>query len=412
MRTALLLFLSVFVLSCSAQPAKKLVLKNSLKIARPDERMVLNRQQLSAFFGVVPAGQVPELIDGEGGSIPSQTDDLDRNGNWDELAFVCSFKPGEIKTISCRYIPENKLPHYIIRTSVCFSKLDSTGHYQPLEKEVMPAEHTVNTLQRYQLEGPAWENDCIGFRNYFDSRNAMDIFGKRTNQMVLDQTDLDPKVAEYMTMQPWGMDILMVAGSLGAGGLGIYAKDSLYRLTGAKVTSFELIARGPVRAVLRLNYAGVRIAGDVIDLHHEISIWAGEPGYHSRVWLTGATQTVQLVAGLPHIKNKSLRVHNEKGNHFSLSTFDRQADSGDHLGMALLLPVKDYAGSATSPVSGNGVTQTYYAKLRIKNKQAVNFWFIAGWEGQDKAYAHEGYFHDLLYHEAMRLDSPVEVSQR
>ena len=30
----------------------------------------------------------------------------------------------------------------------------------------------------YQMEGPAWENENVGFRLYFDERNAIDIFGK------------------------------------------------------------------------------------------------------------------------------------------------------------------------------------------------------------------------------------------
>ena len=37
------------------------------------------------------------------------------------------------------------------------------------------------------MEGSAWENDLVGFRNYMDQRNGMDIFGKTTPDMVLDQ---------------------------------------------------------------------------------------------------------------------------------------------------------------------------------------------------------------------------------
>ncbi len=42
------------------------------------------------------------------------------------------------------------------------------------------------TSAAYQMEGPAWENDLVGFRNYLDQRNGMDIFGKIESRMVLD----------------------------------------------------------------------------------------------------------------------------------------------------------------------------------------------------------------------------------
>jgi len=29
----------------------------------------------------------------------------------------------------------------------------------------------------FQMEGPGWENDVVGFRNYFDARNGIDIYG-------------------------------------------------------------------------------------------------------------------------------------------------------------------------------------------------------------------------------------------
>ncbi len=54
----------------------------------------------------------------------------------------------------------------------------------------MKTNDTKFTVPVYQMEGPAWENDIVAFRNYYDARNGIDIYGKRVNEMVLDSVGL------------------------------------------------------------------------------------------------------------------------------------------------------------------------------------------------------------------------------
>ena len=52
----------------------------------------------------------------------------------------------------------------------------------PATEEVLPANEVYKALgyQRYQTDGPSWENDKVGFRHYLDGRNSKDVFGKKT----------------------------------------------------------------------------------------------------------------------------------------------------------------------------------------------------------------------------------------
>lgn len=50
------------------------------------------------------------------------------------------------------------------------------------------------------MEGPAGKNDKVGFRNYYDLRNGMDIFGKITDKMVLDTIGL---TGSYHDLSNW-----------------------------------------------------------------------------------------------------------------------------------------------------------------------------------------------------------------
>jgi len=58
------------------------------------------------------------------------------------------------------------------------------GTFKNVESLQVPEEHTDHTwFIRY--EGPGWENSQIGYRLYLDWRNAIDIFGKKVDTLVL-----------------------------------------------------------------------------------------------------------------------------------------------------------------------------------------------------------------------------------
>ena len=70
----------------------------------------------------------------------------------------------------------------------------------------VPKEHTDHTwFIRY--EGPGWENNQIGYRLYLDWRNAIDIFGKKVDSLVLPYVGQDG-FDSYHDPADWGQDIL------------------------------------------------------------------------------------------------------------------------------------------------------------------------------------------------------------
>ena len=114
-------------------------------------------------------------------TLPSQLNDTDNDGQWDELFFVADFNPKESKSV--RLFWTDQKPIYKVRTSVRFGKRTSADTpVQPATSETMMANELPKSLgyQQYQTDGPSWENDKVGFRHYLDGRNAKDLFGKKT----------------------------------------------------------------------------------------------------------------------------------------------------------------------------------------------------------------------------------------
>ena len=98
-------------------------------------------------------------------------------------------------------------------------------------------------------EGPGWESQMVGYRLYLDGRNAIDVFGKKTTDMVLKQVG---RGDDYHQMQPWGMDILKVGASLGGGGFGVLEDGEARQIGPAIQFSAKILRNGPQRAIVEV----------------------------------------------------------------------------------------------------------------------------------------------------------------
>ena len=400
---------------------------NPTEMERIDEGVVLSREELAAF-GDITKG-VPVLTAPNGQIILSQLDDINDDGQWDELAFVHTFAPNE--TVEVKVEMAQKAPEMMARTQVRFAKNKNTDQ-NPIEGQLLTEETKTDRKWQdnqvyYQAEGPVWENDKVAFRHYFDERNGVDIFGKTTDSLVADRMGYDTKNASYHELQPWGMDILKVAGSLGAGALAIETKDGkLHRLSKTAKSSYKQIASGPARAIFRLNYEGWQLpGGNTIGLEQQISLWAGHYWYQSQVKLNGIKGKRHLVAGITTVKLTDrdplfFRVNNEE--YVSIATHARQSEAHnaaskdephDFLGMGILVPKNMYAGKASAPKKGEGndVTTTYYVKLEAEPEKEVVYYFFAGWAYGNKSFSDAETFLELIDDQADRLDTPIEIQK-
>ena len=139
------------------------------------------------------------------------------------------------------------------------------------------------------MEGVAWENDKVGFRNYMDQRNGMDIFGKLTQENGPGQCGNQPAVPATMNRIAWGMDILKVGTSLGAGGIGYMYNDSIYRVgdtgSGSLPAWFSREVSEADSIFPLITGAWTEMKSNVIQ---QIEISAGKHYYQSSVSFSGS----------------------------------------------------------------------------------------------------------------------------
>ncbi|MEQ8240470.1 MAG: DUF4861 family protein [Cyclobacteriaceae bacterium] len=394
------LFLVLMVFGCAEKPS--ILLKNKETKALDNQPLVLNR----TYFDLKPEDYLI-FKDQSQNPIPAQFDDFDGDGLWDEVALELNFQPSEELSLNYEIVAQYQIPEFEIKTNAHLGvSPDRDKQFVSTQEVVRPDDHVAqSTPFLYQFEGPGWESDKVAFRAYFDNRNGKDIFGKKTSEMVLPKVGLG---GNYHAMGDWGMDILKVGGSLGAGAIGILKNDSIYRLTNTEKASFKIIAQGAVRTLIEFKYEGWEVGDSSYDLIETISIWAGKRHYQSDLLLSGDGQDT-LVTGIVNLKglaSKTLETPNVKLHY----THGKQSESGDYLGMGLIIPTKGLIAFGEAPKSGSGVTNTYTALLK-PNNGLYQFAFYAGWELENDDFKSEASFAKALKEETTTFNNSIEIKK-
>src|SRR5690606_13009509 len=190
---------------------------------------------------------------------------------------------------------------------------------------------------------------------------------------------------DYHSLQDWGMDVLKVGNSLGAGALALLKGDSIYRLGDTDEAYFRIVTEGPVRSIIELKYKGWKVAGQQYDLTETITIWAGKRSYTSEVVLEGGNGTDTLVTGIVDLIGVE-KIERQAAGHQLLYTHGVQSENKDNLGMGILVADSGFVGFGAAPKEGDGVTNTYTALLKPEGGR-YKFHFFAGWELEDSGFA-------------------------
>jgi hypothetical protein len=406
---------------CKAQQkaeGTKITLTNTSELAVPQKAITIKRSQLS----VTETGTIYPILIHKKDTIPAQLNDLDGDGKWDELFLVTDFAPNEKKTVVLKWSGVD--PKFAIKTSVRFGKREAKNlPVQPATEEVLMANQVHKKLgfQKYQTDGPTWENDKVGFRHYLDGRNSKDVFGKKTPAITPENVGINSKGEvedNYHQMYDWGRDIFPVGSSAGLGGyallidnkinrLGILASDTLNNV---EKTTFKIVSEGPVNSVLSYKYQNWEASGNKYQVQETTSIWPGMYGYKNTVRIEGLKGKEMFLAAISNLNNKNPLKVVEAGDWVCLIQHDYLTYERTWiLGTAILVPEKIYKGYIEAPKTGQ-LTDSYLAKLSVENNKEISYYAIAGWElSADQNFKDAAYFSNYVTTLVKQLSAKINV---
>lgn len=218
-----------------------------------------------------------------------------------------------------------------------FWSLDSReyqeGKFVNVTELDVPKQHTDHSwFIRY--EGPGWENKQIAYRLYLDWRNAIDIFGKKTDTLVLPFVGQDG-FDSYHNDGPWGQDILKAGASLGIGGYGRMVGDTIAHFNEVDKTLVK-VDNASTASAITIDYKGWKTGDVTTDLKSVIQIFPEDRFLKAE--LTPSVEFEGLAAGIVKFDDIPLmQATSESGDWAYIATYGVQTLAGenDQLGMAL-----------------------------------------------------------------------------
>ena len=399
-----------------AQVSTTVQIANPATIARVDELIVLKQQEIAKQLSSIPKFIA---VTHAGKQLPVQHVDTDLDGSWDEVVFLYSFKANEKASFTISAAAAGNSAGIEQRAHVRMRKKNADDSFAPsIISETMPlrnppTDFSKQPLPMYLTEGPAWENDKVAFRLYFDMRNNKDIYAKTTSKMMMDTVGVNHKVS-YHNLADWGMDVLHVVKSLGAGALALSVprrgmEDTLIRLGGRDITKtvYQQVADGPLLARFTVTYDWV-INDKPVQVKEEIGVWGGQYFYDSKVTVKGAPAGTKLVTGIADFYENTFETIND-GNAVIAFSYGKQSENKDNLGLGILVDRKTFAKADSINKSNTDINETYIVSQNITGDKPLYYRFYSGWERTDKRFTTFQLFKDFLKEEAVKYSQPVQI---
>jgi hypothetical protein len=407
----LIIALSIILSGCTCNELEReypksftIKVTNRIDIERKDASVFVDIPAIKEKYPDFNPGAFVVIEDEK--ELASQMINCDIDGK--KIIFMTDFSPKETRKLTVRYAKEGiKTREYPRKTQGILSvkyggkwvgnKYEG-GTFRDTNYMEVPPEHTVHS-EFIRIEGPGWESDKVGYRLYLDLRNAIDIFGKKVDSVVLQGVGQDG-FDSYHEMSPWGMDILKVGEALGIGAVGIWENGKVRNVSETEKRLCEILADGPVYSLLRIKYPGWKTNSGKYNLTSWLSITAGSRLTKYDIIINKDIDN--LCTGIVKSDQVNILKSEDKESGWSyLATYGNQSIIGDKLGMAIL-----YRNEDEVMVTEDELNQVVVLKSR---EGKLTYYFLAAWEQESKGIKNEKEFIDYLEKVIKELDSPLSV---
>jgi len=346
--------------------------------------------------------------------IPSQVIDDDDDNKADYIVFAVTINKKEV--IEYQFFQTsliNKERNYPKRTQAELSckfggrfekRKDDSEKYEYVGGEFknvnflkVPPEHTDHSWY-IRYEGPGWESDKVGYRFYLDWRNAIDIFGKCTNEMILHKVGLND-FESYHKMNNWGMDIFKVGNSLGIGSIAMWDNNKTVKISSADSTICYIKDNGVLYSSIETKFYGWKVENSKYDVVSKLSINAG-----SRITthvVSVNNNNILLCTGFIRDTNADTIVIKTDKKWSCIASWGKQSLNDDNLGIAVFYMNKECLKITSDELN--------YIVVLKPNNGSTEYKFLAAWEKEPNGIKNKSEFIEFLQKELELLNNPCEI---
>ncbi len=344
----LISLLVISVLSLQAQ-SFSITVTNPAKTDKKDAPVVL---QLKDYTSDQVRSAVVKHNNQE---IPSQLDDLNCDGIYDELCFLTDIKKKDQLTFDIVLSDKGRQKKYPSRVYVDMmlsNKKIKESNKQDLYISQLTVENGTNVYSMLHHHGAAFESELVAYRIYFDHRQTVDIYGKYRKGLELKETQFYPDNTQKAI--GYGDDVLWVGETLGLGSFRGWNGDSPTMLTDVDHRSQRIIASGPLRTIVEVTDQGWAVNSpkafegnddERITVTSLYTLYAGHRDCSVDITFTGERPQQLFSTGLIIVKNSTEFTDNKGlrgcwGIDWPVSEKDSAGHKRETVGLGICIPQK------------------------------------------------------------------------
>ncbi len=380
--------------------------ENTLKHQRYDVPIVINISQYKAKSAVVIC---------EEKEIPSQMDDLNQDGIFDELCFLTDFDKKGTKNFSVTLFstgtPREYMPRVYVEMLLNHPKQKNQRQTNYISSLTTAGNADVyNCLQHH---GPAFENELVAYRIYFDKRQTVDIYGKYRKGLELKQTQFYPTKEELA--DGFGDDCLWVGSTLGVGTLRGWDGDKPTFLDKVKYRTERILAYGPLRTIVEVIDEGWQTsnAGKMpVDMKTRYTLYAGHRDVKVDITFNEninayVNNDYMFCTGIINVKNSTEYTNNKGlrgcwGTDWPVSAKDSVGHKRETVGLGISVPQK-YFNKELKKNKDN------YPILVSPNNNELHYSICFASNNESFGYHRDTDFYSFLKKWNNELENPVRV---
>lgn len=245
-----------------------------------------------------------------------------------------------------------------------------------------------------KYEGPGWESDKVAFRFYLDWRNGIDVFGKKTPQIVLPFVGVDG-YDNYHNMADWGMDNMKVGKSLGIGSIAMWDGEKAERVEKRDSVFCYITADGKIRSQVATDYYGWTVKDTKCNLKSLISIDAGSRASHMELLTDKSVKN--LATGIIKSKNAEFFKSDNSKEWSYIATFGKQSLNNDMQGLVIF-----YKTAQLAELTEDALNHVVVLK---PDNGYVEYYFMPTWELDWQAVPDKAKFQECINEVLARLNN-------
>ncbi len=287
-----------------AQTTFQLTVANPLKADREAQPVVV---QLSRYG--IDVRQAVVTLNGQ--EVPSQLDDLDGDGRYDELCFLTDIAKRGKQQFTVQLLTQGEPRQYeprVYADMMLTNRKIKSSNKQDLYISSLTVDRGVNPYSMLHHHGPAFENELVAYRVYFDHRQTIDLYGKYRKGLELRQTQFYPDAEQKAA--GFGDDVLWVGNTLGLGTLRGWDGQSPQMLNDVQYRTLRVVSRGPLRTIVEVKDEGWRSTSAANAFHPapitmltRYTLYAGRRDCQVDIRFDKVATDYRFATGLINVKN-------------------------------------------------------------------------------------------------------------